>query len=240
VSRIIGGWILGVRRIGKEVIIDVADGPDRPADRWCGVHLRMTGRLLVQGAGDPPNPRPRARFELADGRAVEFADTRRFGTIRVVTDPAELEIPGLDPLSPRFTAAQLGQLIGTSSQPIKVWLLRQDRLVGLGNIYACEICHAARIHPARPARDLSAADLVAVHRHTRRILRRAIANCGTTFADFQDAHGLTGSYQQYLQVYARAGEPCRRCSGPARDKPRILRIVQAGRSTFYCPGCQPD
>ena len=123
-------------------------------------------------------------------------------------------------------------MIGNTHQNIKAWLLRQDRLVGLGNIYASEILFVAGISPLRQASSLNAAEHRSLLRATRRVLRRAIKNCGTTFSDFQDAQGLTGSYQHYLTVYGRDGEPCPRCRAP------VVRLVQQQRSTYHCAQCQ--
>ena len=135
-------------------------------------------------------------------------------------------------MTPRFTAKRLAEQLARSDQNVKVWLLRQDRLVGLGNIYASEILHAARVHPGRRTSTLTESEIKALHRCTRRILKRAIEACGTTFSDFQDANGLTGSYGVYLSVYDREGERCKRCPGT------IERFVQAQRSTYCCPQCQ--
>jgi formamidopyrimidine-DNA glycosylase len=146
---------------------------------------------------------------------------------RQQTDP-----PGVEPLSRHLTATTLGELLGHSRQPLKIWLLRQDRLVGLGNIYASEILFAARLSPLRPAGDLSPEEVQRLHRAMRRVLRAAIDCCGTTFSDFQDAHGAAGSFQECLAVYSRAGDPCHLCETP------VKRLVQQQRSTFWCPRCQ--
>jgi len=196
------------------------------------VHLRMTGRLLweggrVRGAHD----HLRARFRLEGGELL-FADTRRFGTFHWYPSAEQARPAGLEPLSPQLTTRKLVELIGDSSQNVKAWLLRQDRLVGLGNIYASEILHRAGISPFRSAGSLTSAELKRLHGSTRQTLRRAIENCGTTFSDFQDANGLEGSYQRFLSVYDRDGETCRRCGASIR------RVVQQQRSTYYCSGCQ--
>ena len=138
---------------------------------------------------------------------------------------------GVEPLSPELTPAVYAGLLDGSAQPLKPWLLRQDRLVGLGNIYASEILHAARLSPFREAGSLDRNEVRRLHGATRRILERAIRACGTTFSDFQDARGVEGSYQRYLAVYEREGRPCRRCRAP------IERVVQQQRSTYYCPQC---
>jgi formamidopyrimidine-DNA glycosylase len=192
----------------------------------------MTGRLTW--CADPvlaERAHLRARIALDRG-ALLFHDTRRFGTFSWYRSEEEARPEGIDPLSPELTPARLAALLQESRQNVKGWLLRQDRLAGLGNIYASEILHAARISPLRASGTLRKEEVRALLRSTRRILLRAIENCGTTFSDFQDARGLTGSYQRYLAVYGRAGERCRRCGDTLR------REVQQQRSTFFCPGCQ--
>ncbi len=218
-------------RLGKQVALVLIRGSKR---LWLAVHLRMSGRLLWQaGAGQRARDHLRAIIELEQG-ALLFVDTRRFGTIRFDADPARLTPGGLDPMSEMFTAARLGKLLEESRQALKVWLLRQDRLVGLGNIYACEILHRARLSPTAVAGDLDRLETARLWRATRWVLQKAVDNCGTTFSDFQDASGSVGGYQRYLKVYGREGEPCRRCGAA------VVRQVLQQRSTFYCPACQQD
>ena len=225
-----GRTIESVRRSGKQVLIGFSGRPRDSEPLWLAVHLRMTGRLLWHD-GSPERAHLRATFRLDRG-TLAFNDTRRFGTFKWFRREEEAEPAATDPLDRRFDAKALGKLIGKSDQSLKAWLLRQDRLVGIGNIYASEILHAAELSPTRSTRTLEEPEIRALHKQTRRILRRAIKACGTTFSDFQDAHGLTGSYQQYLAVYEREGEPCRRCAGAIR------KIVQQQRSTYFCPDCQ--
>ena len=222
-----------VYRLGKQVLLAFDEATPRPRPLYLAVHLRMTGRLQWSDeAGAVEAKHLRARFDLDRGRLL-FYDTRRFGTFRWHSDEATARPAGLDPLEPGMSARKLSALLQRGGdQNIKVWLLRQDRLVGLGNIYASEILHDAGLSPLRGTRSLTAEEIGRLHRSTRKILRRAIRHCGTTFSDFQDAYGVTGSYQQYLHVYEREDEPCRRCRG------EILRVVQAQRSTYYCPDCQ--
>jgi len=230
--RVAGRSIEQVRRSGKRVLLAFSTIPGGSRPLWLAVHLRMTGRLLWNRRGTPSGqPHLRARFTLDRGELL-FLDTRRFGTFTWYGTEDETRPAGLDPLAADLTPRMLGSLIGDTRQSLKAWLLRQDRLVGLGNIYASEILHAARLSPFRPAGTLDVNELKRLHRSTRRILSRAIENCGTTFSDFQDARGVEGSYQQYLSVYDRAGEGCRRCGES------ILRVVQQQRSTYHCPGCQ--
>jgi len=230
--RVAGRPVVGVARSGKRVLIEFGPAPGQRRSLWLAVHLRMTGRLLLAEREQPEHrAHLRARF-LLDRGVLLFIDTRRFGTLHWYRSAEEAAPEGVDPLDPSLTPARLRGLLGSARQPIKAWLLRQDRLVGLGNIYASEILHAAGISPRRAARRLSGRDVARLHAATHDILTRAIAACGTTFSDFQDAHGLTGSYQRYLAVYGREGEPCARCREPIR------RLVQQQRSTFYCSNCQ--
>ena len=241
-GRVIGG----LRRVGKQVGLALvaprradplrrlsADRLEREAS-WLLIHLRMTGRLTWEKDVDgPPAPPARARLRLDRG-ALLFRDVRRFGTLRVCRDWAEARPAGLDPLAPGLGARRLGQLLGGCPTPIKPWLMRQDRLVGLGNIYASEALFAARIHPARPAGSLTETEVTRLHRRLRAVLRRAIEMGGTSFSTFENALGRPGAYQERLGVYGRAGQPCPRCKTP------IVRFVQQQRSTFFCPRCQSE
>lgn len=227
-----GRKIRDVFRLGKQVVVEFSGTRRNAAPLWLAVHLRMTGRLLwlPDGKGEG-RKHLRARFGLDRG-ALHFYDTRRFGTFKWRKRLDDLQPEGCEPLGPEFTPGRLVEMLEGGKQNIKCWLLRQDRIVGLGNIYASEILHDAGVSPLRAAGSLSPAEAHSVHRATRKILKRAIRACGTTFSDFQDAYGVTGSYQAYLNVYERGDQPCKRC------KSSIRRIVQQQRSTYYCAACQ--
>jgi formamidopyrimidine-DNA glycosylase len=222
-----GRRVTRVRRVGKQVLFEFDNG------LCLAVHLRMTGRLIwaPNKRAEAGQDRLRARIGFERG-AVLFADTRRFGTFRWLRDAREAEPAGIDPVSADLTVEALVEMAGRARQNLKAFLLRQDRIVGIGNIYASEILWDARLSPRRRASALRRAEVVRLHDSTRKILTRAIDHCGTTFSDFQDAHGLTGSYQQYLAVYDRAQEPCHRCGAPVR------RLIQQQRSTYFCGCCQ--
>lgn len=230
--KLAGRVVQRVDRSGKQVRIRLSARPGGRDPVWALVHLRMTGRLLWL---ERPERRNRAHLRakaLFERGALLFVDTRRFGTLRFARSEHETLPAGVEPLSPSFTRARLQGLLRGSVTPLKPWLLRQDRIAGLGNIYASEIAHEAGLSPLRPAGALDADEVARLHRAVRAVLRRAIRNCGTTFSDFQDARGVEGGYQRLLRVYDRPGEPCPRCGG------RIERRVQQQRSTFYCPSCQ--
>jgi formamidopyrimidine-DNA glycosylase len=231
-DRVSGRRVRRVCRAGKQVAIELAPRAAAEETLWIGIHLGMTGRLLWYREEPGGTGRHlRARLTL-DAGVVLFIDPRRFGSVRIVHSCEQLGRGGRDPVARGFTPAVLGELLQGNRQEIKVWLMRQDRVAGIGNIYASEILFAAQINPRRAAGLLSEREIAALHSATRAILRRAIRRAGTTFSDFQDSRGRAGSYQKCLAVYGREGEACLRC-GEA-----VWRFVQQGRSTFFCPACQ--
>jgi formamidopyrimidine-DNA glycosylase len=201
------------------------------------VHLGMSGRLVKVAASAPLEPHTHVRLPLDDGTELRFRDPRRFGMLFVVrrseldTHPRFAEL-GPEPFAAEFDWQMLRQRARNSRRAIKNVLMDASVVVGVGNIYACESLHRARIHPTTPALRLSPARWQALHASVLEVLRDAVDAGGTTLQDFRDADGRDGAFQQRLRVYDRAGEDCRRCGR------RIRRIVQGGRSTFYCPGCQ--
>jgi len=201
------------------------------------IHLGMTGRLLVGPPAAPPLPHVHLVFQLEGGLDLFFQDTRRFGQVLVYPPgvaPAPLDRVGAEPFSRKVTPDWLLEQARGRSRAIKNFLLDARVLAGIGNIYACEILMAAGLHPATPVGRLTREDWDRVLTETRRILKHAIKKGGTTVANYLNSKGETGFFQLKLLVYGRAGQPCPRCGA------RILRLVQAGRSTFFCPVCQPD
>jgi len=220
-----------VLRVGKRVLFGLDTAVPRLDPLWLAVHLRMSGRLIwTRDRALLSGPHVRARLHL-EGGAVVFVDPRRFGTFSWLGSTGEADAGAVDPVDSAFTIERLAELVRGSRQALKPWLLRQDRLVGIGNIYASEILWHARLSPFRRAGSLSRPEVARLHAATRAVLSAAIENCGTTFSDFQDAHGLTGAYQGYLAVYEREAGPCPRCGTPVR------RRAQGQRSTYWCPAC---
>lgn len=231
-SALRGATIADVRRHGKQVALTLERARGKPALSYLLVHLRMTGRLIWKPREPETETRHlRLRLELDQG-CLLFFDPRRFGTCRLQPRLDADPRAGLDPLGPDYSRAALQRLLAHSRQPLKTWLLRQDKLVGIGNIYASEILFDARLHPQRPAGSLDDRELSRLSRSIPRILKLAVRHCGTTFSDFQDAHGVTGRFQRLLRVYGREDAACPVCQAA------ILRLVQQQRSTFYCPSCQ--
>jgi formamidopyrimidine-DNA glycosylase len=232
VSAVEGRVIEEIRRLGKQVGIGLSGRSGENSNLWIAVHLRMTGRLITtKNHSGHDKTHLRAGLFLDQGSLL-FYDLRRFGTIRLGGSARELLPEAIDPLTRQFTAKKLRELIGNTTTPVKTWLLRQDRLVGLGNIYASEILFRCGIDPRTPAGRLDDSKIASLHRQTRVVLKAAIEMCGTTFSDFQDSQGQSGGFQAFLRVYGREGEPCKSCKQP------VVRIVQQQRSTFFCPSCQ--
>ena len=199
------------------------------------INLGMTGRVLVQEADVAEPNHLGVRFGLADGRRILYQDVRRFGYLEVLPE-ADWEMRaaalGFEPLSPEFDSQTLHRLTRASRVAIKTWLMDQRRVVGVGNIYASEALFRARISPRKAARRLTKGETERLHLAIREVLEEAINFRGTTLLDYRDAAGGRGDFSRRLRVYDRSGEPCVTC-GTA-----IRRIVQGGRSTFYCPECQ--
>ncbi len=176
-------------------------------------------------------------FHLQSGHKLVYQDVRRFGQVLLyppgVTPPA-LEQVGLEPWSRRLTPAWLVQKTATLKRPIKNFLLDGRIIAGIGNIYASEVLFETRIHPQTPVGQLSLQTWEALLQAIRRILRRAIQAGGTTISNFANCEGQSGLFAVQLKVYGRAGDPCPVCRTP------IERLVMAGRSTFFCPKCQPQ
>jgi formamidopyrimidine-DNA glycosylase len=173
---------------------------------------------------------------LDDGRDLLYHDVRRFGRLWRMDEAAWTEWEarlGLEPLSADFTAEALAGMMSRSRTPVKTWLMNQARVVGVGNIYASEALFRARVDPRRPAREATPEEVARIRDAVVAVLEDAIAFRGTTFLDYRDARGERGAFAARLQVYDREGEPCLVCGK------KIERMVQAGRSTFFCPSCQP-
>jgi len=230
--RVSGRTITAVRRHGKYLLVDLSGGMTLIS------HLGMSGRWLYYER--PPAALPphlHARIGFADGSSLWFLDPRRFGVLRAVptrrlkADRA-LALLGPDPIASPPSGAELLALARGARVSVKNFLLDQRRIAGVGNIYASEILYRAGVDPRRAAGRLIEDEWRAVAAETGRVLGEAIEHMGTTLSTYRTLWNEPGTYAERLRVYDRAGEPCRACGTPIR------RIVQ-GRSTYYCPTCQP-
>jgi formamidopyrimidine-DNA glycosylase len=241
-----GQTIEGLGRRGKYLLLRL-DGA-----RTLVMHLRMTGNLILRDGGEMLDPSEgrrlyesersteerhlRARFILNDGREVWFTDPRRFGEAFLIDD-VDLEARfagkvGVEPLSSAFTPEALAVMATGRTAPLKSFLLDQSGVAGVGNIYADEALFRARLHPLSPAGSMKPAHLEALRDAVVAALEAGIDHGGSTIDDYRDARGERGTMQDEFLVHTREGEPCPSCGT------EILRIVVAGRSTYFCPSCQ--
>ncbi|TAM62392.1 bifunctional DNA-formamidopyrimidine glycosylase/DNA-(apurinic or apyrimidinic site) lyase [bacterium] len=220
-----GERIESVSRRAKFIVFPLASG------RTLTVHLRMTGRLIVEPS-PAEDPYARVRLHFREGGWLRFSDVRRFGRMRLTEDGAWAAGLGVEPLDPAFTPQRLASLLAGHRGPIKTLLLDQRLIAGIGNIYACEALFRAGIHPARPAGRISGVRVRRLHSALVRVLEEAITWRGTSVEHYVDAEGLTGGFQNKLAVYGREGLSCLRCHAP------VKRVTLGQRGTFYCPRCQ--
>jgi formamidopyrimidine-DNA glycosylase len=225
-----GRTVERVGRRGKYLIVSLED------DVHLVMHLRMTGNLLIAADAEDP-PHLRVAIGLDDGTRLLFVDVRRFGTGDVLlgsdalTDYFESRL-GVEPLSADFTAEALRALARGRKQPVKAFLLNQERIAGVGNIYADEALWRAQIHPLRPVGTLKRAQIQALRDGVVESLELGIDSKGASIDDYRHVDGARGSFQDRFVAYSRAGEPCFRCGRP------IEKLRAAGRGTYVCPNCQ--
>jgi formamidopyrimidine-DNA glycosylase len=228
-----GERVAALERRGKYLVVRFESG------RVLLIHLRMTGSLLHAANGSLPNdPHRRAVVRLDDGSDVAYRDVRRFGTW-LLLEPGEAEPylearVGDEPLDALFTAARLGERLAGRGTSLKAALLDQRTLAGMGNIYVDEALWRARLNPLRPADGLDRPELQRLLRGIRAALEHGLARQGSTLRDYRLPDGSGGSMQDEFRVYGRRDEPCDRCGTP------IARTQVAGRTTWFCPTCQPE
>lgn len=229
-----GARIGGLERRGKFIVFHLDTKP-RDAASWCLIaHLGMTGQLFCCPPDLPYEKHTHVTFWLDTGEQMRLRDPRRFGRLEMIpTTQLEPYFARLGPEPLEVSFPVFAKRLAGRRAPIKSLLLNQGLLRGLGNIYSDEALFAARIHPTTPAYRLGAAALRGLYAAIRRVLRGAIRSEGTSFSDYVTAEGRLGDFQYRLRVYGREGEPCHRCGA------RIRRIVLSGRSSHFCPRCQP-
>ena len=227
----VGREVEDIRRRSKYLLIHLARGG------CLVIHLGMSGGVTLCAAERPKEDHVHVLFRLDDARELRFRDPRRFGLVDALAS-SDLERDrrfahlGLEPLSDRFTGAELYSRSRGSRKPVKNFLMDSTRIVGVGNIYASEALFLAGVHPKRAAGRLGPGRWESLVASVRKVLADAIERGGTTLRDFHDSRGAEGGFQNHLSVYDRSGEECTRCGR------EIRRVVLAGRSTYYCPGCQ--
>jgi len=217
-----------VDRRGKYLLFALDDG------NTLVVHRRMSGNLVLS----PPAAADgyiRVAFALDDGRQLLYSDPRKFGRLALL-EPGKLAARfaalGPEPLGDEFTPAVLGEQLAGRRRGLKMLLLDQLVVAGLGNIYADEALYRARLHPLRHGSDLTLEEVAALHAAIQGVLRTGIQHGGTTFGRHRDAYDEAGTNLDHLMVYRKTGLSCPHCGTP------IQRIVVAQRGTHFCPSCQ--
>lgn len=245
--------VLGVRRRAKITLIELEKG------FWLAIHLKLTGQLIYREAKSEerraksencddlkeglfaitklPNKYTRVIISFDNGGKLFFNDLRMFGWMRVLRDLRELgeEKFGPEAIDEKsFSLEYFKNILAKSKKPIKLILMDQEKLAGVGNIYANEAIFSAGILPMRPSSTLSDEEVERLRSSILKILREAIKHQGTSDKDeaYRQISGEKGNFQNYLKVYGREGEKCQKCSGI------IKRVALGGRGTFYCSSCQ--
>lgn len=237
IARLTGVTATGVSRRGKYLICDLDSGDQMM------IHLRMSGQVLIDRATNARPPHSHVVMTLAgsDSDELRFVDPRTFGEVVVYdSDMAPMVVPelfrlGPDPISEGLSLAQLRKALKSTTRPVKAAILDQSLIAGIGNIYGDEILHRARIHPKRPARNVSSEQsrrlLVSIHD----VLSQAIELGGSTLGDAQyvDLMGEAGSFQNHHRVYGRYGERCLTCR-----RGFVVSDSIGGRTSSWCGVCQ--
>ena len=230
----VGRTMTKIERRGKFVVIHLDC-------RLCLViHLRMTGKLTWRQGILAFEKYDRTIFHLQDRSFIHYNDTRALGKLEIVPVEqlaARFAHYAPDPFSTEFTRDYLINIVKKSRLFIKDFLIDQKKIGGIGNIYANEILFHSRINPTRPANSLTDAEINRLYSHIPNILSEAITHMGSTLgnhvSDYRNVYDKSGNYQAFLQVYGRQKKPCHQCNN------QIVRIVHKGRSSFFCPVCQP-
>jgi formamidopyrimidine-DNA glycosylase len=231
-QKLVGKKVQEIQRRGKWILI-VLDG-----ELQLVIHLGMTGQLCTISASAPVAKHTHVVMTLNKGdQELRFCDVRRFGSATLFGNRAALdqffEQSGLGPEPFDLDTTYWNGCLATTSRCLKAVLLDQKAVAGVGNIYADEALFEARLHPSRLGRSLDPREAARLRKAVVRVLHRAITKRGSSIRTYIGGSGLKGNYQEEFRVYGRAGEPCRRC------RQAIERIRLAGRSTHFCPHCQP-
>lgn len=240
-KQIINKKILALSRVGKYLMIKLS------GNLYLNLHMKMTGQLLfAQKMNHPvfdtqipfansatmPGKTTRVIIYFQDNSGLFFNDLRKFGWIKISNKPERPK--GIDVLSKEFTPELVHSLTRKTSKSIKPLLMDQDKLAGVGNIYANDALFLSKIHPLRKSNNLTPKEIANLYKAIKKVIEQGINHGGSSGADeaFVNPEGEKGGHQQYFLVYQKEGKPCPRCKTP------IKRIKHGGRSSFFCPHCQ--
>ncbi|KRL27411.1 DNA-(apurinic or apyrimidinic site) lyase formamidopyrimidine-DNA glycosylase [Limosilactobacillus frumenti DSM 13145] len=229
---LIGQTIVTVDRRGKYLLFRFTN------DLTMVSHLRMEGKYFNQPIGGPIDKHTHVVFEFTDGSELCYHDTRKFGRMTLVKTGEEMTVGGLKTIGPEptandFTLPYFKAILAKSRGKIKPFLLNQRHVAGLGNIYADEVLWMSKVNPEQPANSLTDQQIRDLHDNIIKELARAIEYKGTTVHSFTNAFGDAGAFQNQLNAYGHAGDPCPRCGT------KMVKIKVAQRGTTFCPHCQP-
>ena len=232
--RVTNKVLTSLERRGKYIIMHIGD------DISAILHLGMSGRIRIFKSGDTYEPRKHDHIVITmdDGTLFAFEDPRRFGMLYIAGSDWQTEKPfiamGPEPLNDNWSGSDLFEKLARKKSPIKTALLDQRVVAGLGNIYVCEALFRASIAPTRLSNSITKAESKRIVKYSQEILKEAIEAGGSTLKDYQHTDGSLGYFQHGFAVYDQEGADCHNETCRAQ----ISRIIQAGRSTFYCPECQ--
>lgn len=226
VKELEGKRVTDVRRRGKYVLLEVA------GNKLVTIHLRMTGKLLVCSR-DEDTDYQRITFSFKEDGKLVMDDLRRLGTLDLLEseDEEPLSSLGIEPFTDSYEWEEFRELFETT-QPLKLTLLDQNKITGLGNIYASEVLFRAKLSPLASGNEISETGKKRLFEVIPEVLSEAIEKNGTTFSNFRDSSGESGNFQDFLRIYQKEGKPCPDCGT------EIVRTDQSGRGTYYCPSCQ--
>jgi formamidopyrimidine-DNA glycosylase len=232
--RLPGTTVLRIRRLGKNLVVDLQSGDGDAESLSLLIHLGMTGQITIISPDAPVPKHTHVFLSLDDGRELRYTDVRRFGRMAILLDGQQekaLSGLGIEPLE--ISGEEFRARIGSRNGRIKALLLDQSIMRGIGNIYADESLWRAKIHPTKMGSKLADAELKRLHRAVQEILREAIRLRGSSISDYVDSDGRKGTFQLRHRVYQRDGKKCSRCGS-------VIRWANvAGRSSHFCPRCQP-
>jgi formamidopyrimidine-DNA glycosylase len=242
---LVGRKVLDASRIGKNLFLNLSGG------KTLYIHLKMTGHLLVkrktQNAkrkiaeknyfSEKVNQYIHHIFFLKSGRTLEFSDLRKFGKIILedtekMSSIKEIKQLGVDAMSREFTFQKFNEILDSRTTKIKLLLMDQSKIAGIGNIYASEILFEAGVLPTRPAGKTTEVERKRIYASIKKVIEKAIELRGTSDSDYRDTDGAPGSFQDRLKVYRRAGKKCPKCGTI------VQRVKMGQRGTFFCPVCQ--
>ncbi|MCL4419059.1 bifunctional DNA-formamidopyrimidine glycosylase/DNA-(apurinic or apyrimidinic site) lyase [Patescibacteria group bacterium] len=254
-NKAIGSKVTDIKRVGKGLIIELNNGFD------LAIHLKLTGQLIYQGiettgievsdkaGGALPSKHTHIIFTLdpsaGSGQAAKlfYNDLRKFGWIRVIRESEVKNLPFFKEMGPEpyklpdlnqktLTLSDFQLIVRKSGLPIKILLMDQKKIGGIGNIYANEALFKAKISPQRKANNLSDREIKQLYKEIFEVIRESVSLGGSSDVNFVNALGQEGEYQRHFLVYSRAKEKCKRCKGT------IEKIQLGGRGTYFCPNCQ--